>query len=84
MPRRISYAQNGEDVRIWHAFGPRPELGDPPGLTYVEVGANEPRDMSLTAALYDLGWRGLLIEADPELAERLRLYRSGDVVFNAV
>ncbi len=84
MPRRISYAQNGEDVRIWHAFGPRPEQGDAPALTYVEVGANEPRDMSLTAALYDLGWRGLLIEADPELAERLRLYRSGDVVFNAV
>ena len=84
MPRRISYAQNGEDVRIWHAFGPRSDQGDAPGLTYVEVGANEPRDMSLTAALYDLGWRGLLIEADPELADRLRLYRSGDVVFNAV
>lgn len=92
MPRRISYAQNGEDVRIWHAFGPRergsetldpdtPKL--PTALVYVEVGANEPRHMSPTAALYDLGWRGLLIEADPELAHRLRAERPGDAVVEA-
>lgn len=49
----------------------------------MEVGANEPREMSLSAALYDLGWRGLLIEADPELADRLRAYRPEDVVINA-
>ncbi|HEY7822925.1 MAG TPA: FkbM family methyltransferase, partial [Acidimicrobiia bacterium] len=83
MPRRISYAQNGEDVRIWHAFGPATAQQPDGPLTYVEVGANEPREMSLSAALYDLGWRGLLIEADPELADRLRAYRPGDVVMNA-
>lgn len=85
MRTRISYAQNGEDVRIWHAFGPRVTLKSPaePQLTYVEVGANEPRHFSLTAALYDLGWRGLLIEADPHLAARLRDERPGDVVVEA-
>jgi len=83
VPRRISYAQNGEDVRIWHAFGPKSEGELPTPLTYVEVGANEPREMSLSAALYDLGWRGLLIEADPALAAKLRAYRPGDVVMNA-
>lgn len=87
MPRRISYAQNGEDVRIWHAFGPRDDRSDDPEahipLVYVEVGANEPRQMSPTAALYDLGWRGLLVEADPDLASSLRTQRPGDVVVEA-
>ena len=82
MPRRISYAQNGEDVRIWHAFGPGEQALERP-LTYVEVGANDPHYLSPTAALYDLGWRGLLVEADPVLAERLRAARPGDSVIEA-
>ena len=82
MPERVSYAQNGEDVRIWHAFGPR-EPQENCALTYVEVGANEPRRLSLTAALFDLGWRGLLVEADPELASELKRERPGDVVVEA-
>lgn len=82
MRRRISFAQNGEDVRIWHAFGPRGE-GDLGELTYVDVGANQPRHMSLTAALYDLGWRGLLVEADPDLVTTLREERPGDHVIHA-
>lgn len=87
MPRLISYAQNGEDVRIWHAFGP--QIGQPAvdtagfALTYVDVGANEPRHLSLTAALYDLGWRGLLIEADPDVARDLRTFRPADTVIQA-
>lgn len=79
MPHRVSYAQNGEDVRIWHAFGPRGATHEA-DLRYVEVGANAPRDLSLTAALYDLGWRGLLIEPDPEFAAALRLFRPRDTV----
>lgn len=81
MPQRISYAQNGEDVRLWHAFGPRE--GRECGFVYVDVGANEPWHFSVTAALGELGWRGLLIEADPELADRLRAERIRDVVVNA-
>ena len=83
MPSWISYAQNGEDVRLWHAFGPSEPLSDHQGLTYVDVGANEPRELSLTAALYDLGWRGLLIEADPALAAELRRQRPRDQVVEA-
>ncbi len=61
---------------MWRAFR---DL-DPRTLTYVDVGANEPRHLSITASLYDSGWRGLLIEADPDLAEDLRIHRPGDTV----
>ena len=80
MPR-ISHAQNGEDIRVWRAMQSIGESG--PGLTYVDVGANEPRSLSITASLYDLGWRGLLIEADPVLAAELRVHRPGDTVVEA-
>ena len=76
--RRISYAQTGEDIRVWHAFAEQDPAED--HLTYVDVGANEPRHLSITASLYDQGWRGLLIEADPVLAEQLRIHRPGDTV----
>jgi len=81
VPSRISYAQNGEDVRLWHAFGPREERVD--SFVYVDVGANEPWHYSVTAALDELGWRGLLIEADPDIADRLARQRPGNVVVNA-
>ena len=81
--RRISYAQNGEDVRVWRAFHDRPGIDDLSSLTYVDIGANEPRTLSITASLYDLGWRGLLVEADPQLAEELRAQRPGDIVEQA-
>lgn len=83
MPQRVSYAQNGEDVRIWHAFGPiKPSAKT--NVTYVDVGANEPFTWSLTAALYELGWSGLLVEADPDLAAQLRTFRPRDVVAECV
>ena len=72
--RKVSYAQNAEDVRVWRAFRDRDSQA---GLIYVDVGANEPRHLSITASLSDLGWSGLLIEADPELAEQLRVHRPG-------
>lgn len=74
---KTSYAQNGEDVRAWRA------LRDVESPFYVEVGASHPFDDSLTAALYELGWRGLLVEADPLMAEELRKARPGDVVVAA-
>lgn len=74
--RRISHAQNAEDVRVWRALRDM----DPTRLRYVDVGANEPRHLSITASLYDLGWRGVLIEADPVLAVALRTHRPLDVV----
>lgn len=46
---------------------------------FVEVGANEPRLRSQTFHLEQAGWTGLLVEPQPELAERLRNERAARV-----
>ncbi len=76
----VSYAQNGEDVRLWRAFRHLGGSEDFSDFTYVDVGANYPWKMSITASMYLFGARGLLVEADPDLAAELRLARPGDQV----
>jgi FkbM family methyltransferase len=68
----VSYAQNREDVLIWRALG-----GIPNGI-YVDVGAGHPIKDSVTKALYDRGWRGLNIDADPRSVARLKQERLRD------
>lgn len=46
---------------------------------FVEVGANQPRTLSQTWELEQRGWTGVLIEPQPELADRLRQERSAQV-----
>ena len=46
---------------------------------FVEVGANDPVINSKTLNLEKKGWTGLLIEPQPEHAERLRATRKSDV-----
>ncbi len=46
---------------------------------FVEVGANRPRRESQTWHLEQLGWTGILIEPQPDLAEELRRARSAQV-----
>ncbi len=76
----VSCAQNGEDIRVWRAFRDLVPAEDFSGFTYVDVGANYPWEMSITASLYSMGWRGLLVEADPDLSAGLRVARPDDVV----
>jgi len=47
---------------------------------FVEVGANEPQRASQTWELERRGWRGILVEPQPDLAERLRRERNAQVV----
>ncbi len=54
--RFISYAQNFEDVMLWRA------LKHVKNGTYVDVGANDPSEDSVTKAFYDRGWSGINIE----------------------
>jgi FkbM family methyltransferase len=46
---------------------------------FVEVGANDPQHMSQTWHLEQLGWTGVLVEPQPELAEALRRRRRSKV-----
>ena len=46
---------------------------------FVEVGANDPRYASQTWHLEQLGWSGILIEPQPDLAEQLRRTRAAKV-----
>ena len=55
----ISYAQNSEDVLLWRA------LGSIPNGFYIDVGANDPVEHSVTKAFYDAGWTGINVEPLP-------------------
>lgn len=46
---------------------------------FVDVGANDPTDWSQTFHLEQLGWDGVLIEPQPDLAEALRRSRKARV-----
>lgn len=69
----VSYAQNFEDVLLWRA------LKHVPAGFYIDVGAADPRDGSVTQAFYERGWRGINIEPEPIYAERLRTQRPRDI-----
>jgi len=46
---------------------------------FVDVGANDPKDMSQTWHLERLGWRGILVEPQPVLAQKLKEQRQAQV-----
>ncbi|MEJ3403539.1 FkbM family methyltransferase [Rathayibacter sp. YIM 133350] len=77
MGRFISFAQNGEDVVLNRALSSI-ERG-----VYIDVGANDPTEFSITRAFYDRGWRGIAVEPNPILADRFRAERPRDLVVQA-
>ena len=69
----ISYAQNFEDVMLARVFA-----GRNTGF-YVDVGAADPVNLSVTKWFYELGWSGLNIEPNRQLFDRLTADRPRDV-----
>jgi len=69
----ISYALNSEDVLLWRT------LGHVNNGFYIDVGANDPKEHSVTKAFYDRGWRGINIEPLPRFAQPLHEQRPRDV-----
>jgi FkbM family methyltransferase len=69
----VSHAQFGEDVRLWRALG-HVDRG-----CYVDVGAADPDDMSVTRAFYERGWHGVNVEPVAVHAAALRERRPRDV-----
>jgi FkbM family methyltransferase len=69
----ISYAQNFEDVMLARVFSNRTD-----GF-YVDVGAGDPVNLSVTKWFYDLGWSGINIEPNRSFFKKLSADRSRDV-----
>jgi FkbM family methyltransferase len=69
----VSYAQNFEDVLLWRA------LGHIAHGFYIDVGANDPVENSVTKAFYDAGWNGVNIEPLPALYQDFLRQRPLDV-----
>ena len=74
----LSHAQNGEDVVLWRALG-HIEHG-----VYLDVGANDPSDDSVTRSFYDRGWSGIAVEPNSAFATKFRAERPRDQVVEAV
>ncbi len=68
-----SYAQNFEDVILWRALK-QVERG-----FYIDVGAMDPNQDSVTKAFYEQGWRGINIEPVTQWYERLEKERIRDI-----
>ena len=72
----ISFAQDGEDVLLRRVF-PVARSG-----FYIDVGANDPIQDSVTRHFYDRGWHGVNVEPIAGLCGRLRDARPHDINLN--
>jgi FkbM family methyltransferase len=72
----ITYAQNFEDVLLARVFRGRTD-----GF-YVDVGAGDPIELSVTKWFYDLGWSGINVEPHPNFYQKLAAERRRDVNVN--
>jgi len=68
-----SYAQNFEDIMLWRALK-HIELG-----FYIDVGASDPHQDSVTKSFYERGWQGINIEPIPQWFEKLVQDRPRDI-----
>jgi len=75
-----SMAQSGEDMIAAYITY---VLGIPPqDCTYLDLGANRAKELSNTFYFYSKGASGVLVEANPQLINELKFYRSRDVILN--
>ena len=74
----VSWSQGAEDLAIDKIFE---------NLTigkYIDVGAHHPSRFSVTRKLYQGGWSGINIEANPKLIREFEKYRPRDLNLNFV
>jgi FkbM family methyltransferase len=71
----VSYAQNGEDIVLRRVF--------PPGHRgfYIDVGANNPLEDTVTRYFYEQGWDGINIEPG-DIFSQVAAHRPRDVNLN--
>lgn len=68
-----SYSQEGEDMLLKRL------IGDKLDGFYVDIGAHHPTKFSNTAHFYELGWKGINVDASKESIAKLEKARSRDV-----
>jgi len=68
----VSWSQGAEDLGLQSVF-----YGVREG-TYLDVGAHHPSRFSVTRHLYQLGWRGVNVEANPDLIPAFLAQRPSD------
>lgn len=69
----VSYSQNAEDVLLWRA------LGHVSNGFYIDVGASDPVEHSVTKAFYERGWNGISIEPLPAFQQQFAEQRPRDI-----
>ena len=75
-----SYSQTGEDKIIEFILS---YLGEKNiGLSYLDIGCNDYKNLSNSYALYRKGVRGVLIDANPIYIDEIKIYRPEDIVLN--
>nr|WP_319472163.1 FkbM family methyltransferase [uncultured Pseudodesulfovibrio sp.] len=72
----ISYSQNFEDVILNRIFKHKRN-----GF-YIDVGAHDPNELSVTKHFYEKGWNGINIEPIPRSYQRLKEARPRDINLN--
>ena len=80
LPGRLSYAQVGEDLVMWHIAYDVLGIKNP---TYMDIGAHHPVINNNTFLFYERGSRGVLVEPNPALHEVLSAVRAGDKLLRA-
>lgn len=71
-------SQFGEDVYLWRL------LGHKLSGVFVEVGAHDGSELSVSYFFESIGWRGHLVEANAELAAKAATSRPGCSVYNTI
>ena len=72
----ISYSQFGEDLALLNLLGQKPGR-------YLDIGAHHPSRFSNTRLLYDRGWSGINVDANPELINAFKKLRPRDINLSA-
>jgi FkbM family methyltransferase len=78
-PGQMSYAQSGEDMIVSFLFG-HLKIAD---QSYLDIGAYEPVLISNTFLFYERGHRGVLVEPNVTMCEKLKAVRPRDITLNA-
>lgn len=74
----VTYAQHGEDIVFLNIFK---LLGIEHG-TYLDIGAHHPTTISNTRLLYEKGWRGVNVDANPYIMHEFSRERPLDKNLN--